>query len=382
VVGCGKDAPEMMASPGQSGAMGRNAEMGSAMTGSGMASVGEPMTGKWPGAKDPPPPPKTPAQLAEAYAACLGHLTAGANDKLAACYSGSAVLTMGGAAVPPPSLVGAANIAAQAAADRTGHPDERAELQLAIATGRDVVAIVLVTGTHSGVAGAGPEAKTGGYDAPLREVPATNKPFGYLAAHVVTFDESNRIDQETRFFDGATQLGQLGIHKAPVRAVVEPWPAPPDGKRVLLARGDELERANHKVHGQFIEALNRHDSAAAGALLADGLVWSEQAQPADWDKKAYLAHLAQLWRSFSNLHVGMLKVWTAGDVVVAIESFAGKNDGDLPGPKGGGPIPRTMATVSQPRLTMYRFVDGKIARAWTFHSSSGFAAQLVRPKKR
>ncbi|MBX3156691.1 MAG: ester cyclase [Deltaproteobacteria bacterium] len=374
-----KDNPEMMATPGQSGAMGRNAEMGSAMVGSGSASVGEPLTGTWPLAPPPPPRKQTPAELAATVEACLAHGNANELDALAACYGASAVLTIAGARVPPPSLVGPANITAQVAAERAGYPDLRADVQLAIASGRDVVAIVRVAGTHTGVVAAGPEARTGGFDVPLRDAPATNKKFGYLSANVITFDDANRIDSETRFFDAATQLGQLGVTKASVRAIAEPWPA---GKQILVPRGDDAERANQAAYGRFNEALNRHDTAAIGNALADNLVWSEQASPSDRDRKGYLAHLAQLWRSYSDLRFGALKVWAAGDYVIAVESFAGRNDGDLPGPKGGGPIPRTLATVNLPMLAVYRFAHGKIAQAWTFHQSTGLAAQLVPAKKR
>jgi predicted ester cyclase len=368
--------------PGQSGPMGRNAEIGSALEGSGAASVGQPLADTWPLAKPPPPPPKTPAQLAAALEACVGHFNANAIDKLGACYGGSAVVTLAGAAVPSPALVGPANIEAQVAAERPGHPDVREELLLVLASEHDVIAIALVAGTHTGVVGAGPDVKHGGFDAPLRDAPATNKPFGFLAARVLGFDELGRIDADTRYLDGATQLGQVGIAKSAVRPVATAATAWPGGKQVLVAGGSDAERANQIAYGRFNEALNRHDAGAIGDLLADGAVWSEQARPTDFDKKGYLAHLAQQWRIYSDLRFGALKVWSAGDYVVAVENFTGRNDGDRPPPtRWDGPIPRTMAQVTLPTLAVYRFTAGKIAHAWTFHQSTGLAAQLVRPKK-
>jgi ketosteroid isomerase-like protein len=368
-VGCKeKERPEMNSTPGTSGAMSGSAAMGSAMTGKDMGNwQGSGSAGSGSGSAAAEPKPMTAEELAKRYEECWAFWNAGKFEDVKSCYAYDAVLQLPGARVQYPTLKGASTIANEFAAQRPGFPDLKGEPQLVIVNDRDVIGVVLVTGTHDGVVGAGREST--GFDNPLAGIPASKKKVGYLLAQVVAFDAANKLSSEYDFFDLATILGQIVASKNPARPALDKgWPAKVTG----ITKGDDAETANTAVVDKLVAAMNKHDNKGVGDVLADDVVWSDQTQPADWDKKAVATNLAQLWRAFSNLSWKTVTNRAAGDFVVSIQQMEGTNDGDFPAMK----LKKTGKGIALPILVVHRLDKGKIKAVWVFYQRIGLGELL------
>src|SRR5207249_2033482 len=119
----------------------------------------------------------------------------------------------------------------------------------------DVIGVVLVTGTHTGVVAAGPDGAS--FQDPLVGIPASNKKVSYLMAQVVTFDSANRVTSEYDFFDFATVLAQIGASKDPARPASDKGWSPKVG---AVTADTAAEKANADTVDKLIAALDKHDA--------------------------------------------------------------------------------------------------------------------------
>jgi predicted ester cyclase len=312
----------------------------------------------------PPEPPKPPEvkpmtseELAARYNECWGFFNAKDWDKFKGCYADDATGEMVDSGMP--TLNGANDVVEKGAKmGATAFPDMKGELQLTLVNGKNVVGVALITGTNSG-----PMMGPGG------EMPATNKKIGYLFGHVVQFNEQNKVAKEWAFDEQLTPMGQLGLSPMPVRPVMEQGAAE---KQTVIAKDDDTERANVELYKKTVEAFNKHDGKALGALLDDKVVWSEVAMPKDMNKKEMTQGLTGMWKGFSDLKIEPVNVWGAGDYVVSVAKMTGTNDGDVPMMK----LKKSGKKVDVTFLEIDKIAGGKVTNAWLFYNNMAFATQL------
>jgi predicted ester cyclase len=301
----------------------------------------------------------TAEQGVDFYRKCWGHFNARAWDAFQSCYTADA--SSESIDFGEPSAKGRAAIIEAAKAELAPNPDARGELQLVLANGAHIVGLALWKGTHTAPM-PGPDGQP---------IPATGKKFGFLMANTVELDaDRTGVQAEANYVEIGTLLGQLGLSKAPVRAVAETGAASPT---VVIAKNDEAEAKNVAAVQAQLAAFNKHDLAAADAAVAGNYVLHEIATPADTNKKQSLASLKDLFKAFSDVRLTPSLVYGAGDYVVVQGTFDGTNDGPMPalGLKKG-----TGKSVKSQFIEVFRFENGKVAEDWLFYNGASFAGQL------
>ncbi|MGQ0734823.1 MAG: ester cyclase, partial [Acidobacteriota bacterium] len=279
-------------------------------------------------------------------------------DRFAPCYAENAVSEAIDA--NPAMVVGRSGIIRQAQTMVAAWPDVRGDLRLVLAHGPHAVSIARWHGTHTGPL-PGPDGKP---------VPATNKPFGFLMAHMVEFDADGRYAvRDASYVDEGTLLAQVGIVNVPARPVMSATPGPPT---VVVAKGDEAEARNVAVVRRSFDAFNKHDVKAIDAKYADAYVLHEVARPEDLSRQAAAAAMAEVFKGFGDVRIMLADAFGAGDYVVVTGTLTGTNTGDLPsmGVKKSG------RKVQVKFLDVFRLANGLIAEEWLFYNGAAFSAQL------
>lgn len=303
------------------------------------------------------PRPVTQDEIAKRFDDCWRQWERSAWDAFQGCYASDVIYD--GPGNGQPALTGGAAIVGLMKSHRAAFTDEQAHAQLVVIQGRKLVAIVLLTGNH-----------TGPMQTPAGELPATGKSFGYYLAQVLAFDDAGKVARERNYLDNATVFHQLAPDKdRSSRSAVDRLAAPP---RTVLARGDAAERANLGVAGRFADAFNRHDDKALAGVLADDVVWSDLARPRDMTRNELMRHLGQLWTGFSDLRIASAESIAAGDYVATEAVFEGTNDGDLPVMH----VKKTHKPIRLPFLLVQQVAGGKIKAVWLLYQSMSLAAQL------
>jgi predicted ester cyclase len=347
VVGCNKKKPEEAADPGS----------GSARVGSGSGSAAGSATGSAAGSGSTVAKPVKPwvrpkvfagIDYEKGFAECWGFWNAGKLDAYKDCFTDTAVTDGPGSGEP--DVKGNQAIADAIKTFKVGFPDARGEIEVSMISGGTAISIMLMTATSAGPA------------------PTTGKKIGVEIAQVIDLDLTGHATHESDYFDQATMLGQLGVVQRPVREAI----TKPMLQEISVGIGDDREKANLATFGKLTAAFNKHDRKAVGELMADGIVWSEAAAPADTDKKGALDGLDGLWKAFGNLKFTPTKSWAAGDYVAATETFDGTNSGELTMMH----VKATGKKVSLPFLAIYKVEDGKVSHAWVFYQSAGLQKQL------
>jgi len=292
----------------------------------------------------------TGEQIAKQLDACWDAWNQAAWDKFKACYTPDATLDSPGTGEP--TSKGPDAIVASAKELKTGFPDMTAQTQLVLVHGHDVVLVVLMSGTHTG---------------PFAGVKEMNQKVGFLMGDVLTVDDHGLIQHEAGYFDQATIMGQL-TNDHPVREAEDKLASP---KQVVVAKDDAAEQANIAVAKAALDAFDKHDPKAYGALLADDSVWSEQAETKDWNKAETIEDRQQGWKAFSDMKTVPTTMWAAGPYVVTIGTLDGTNDKPLPGMDKA-----TKKHVSLPFLTIQQIENGKISRTSVFAQGMAFMQQL------
>jgi predicted ester cyclase len=357
-VGCGgktKSAPTGAGSDVASGSdMGSGAMNGSDMVGTGGGSAVE--TKPAPPPPPPPPPPKTQDEIAARYQECWGLWNDGKYDDFKGCYASDATSEDPGSGKP--AVSGTDAIIEDAKAQKSGVPDMKGALQLVLVNGNKAAGVAVLMGTN-----------TEALKTPMGEIKPSKKKVGAVFGHLVEFNDAGAVTKQWGFYDIATLLGQIGASKMPGRKAVTKAPKTTE---VVLAKNDDKEKANLASFDALTDAFNKHDVKALGAALGDKVVWSEVAAPGDQTKKQVLKDMPLMWKGFSDLTFNVKDKWAAGDYVVAVESFDGTNDGDLPMMK----LKKTGKKVSTPFLAIHKFENGKNTATWIFYQGIDFATQL------
>lgn len=319
-----KPAEDTGATPGQSGAMGKAGDMGSAMGTTPMDS-----------AMPPPPPPVdaapvlTPDQLAKRYEECIGYANEARWEEYRGCYVPEVKFEAPGLDEPR----GIDVEIAEAQRARTELPDYRQTPQLVMVSGNTVIAILLVTATST----------------------KTKQPIAFDLGHVVAADAQGKLTRDLAFWDARTvELQRTG--KPSARPLAKPLAT----KLSLISKDDDVERQNLETFAAMAAAAENRDLVTFGKHLADDVVWSVQNRPEDLNKAEVLAGIkARLEKT--DLRYKIDHAWAAGDLVAAIETVSGTATADSPDKKikRGDKIERQL-------LAIHRFANGKVAQVWVF----------------
>ena len=249
-------------------------------------------------APKPPPPPPPPKQVtgedrAKRYDDCWSYFNAGKYDEFKGCFTADGINNSPGVddqGSKPDAII--SNLKEL----RASFPDVKGTPQLVMVSGSTVIGFALLTGTQTG-----PMQGPGGV------MPATNNKIGLYMGAVIDTDETGRSKRESDYFDVATMMAQLAPDKAHPTRVAPDKPAMTE--TVAIAKGDDKEKANLATYQALVDAFGKHDLKKFGELIADDVVWSEQAEPMDQTKKDVLAGMPQAWKSMSDLKLVSKQAW-------------------------------------------------------------------------
>ncbi len=312
----------------------------------------------------PPPPaptegakPLTGTALADAYKACIEMINSGKLDDFRkGCVDDSFVLHDGGDG----STRKVDEVLAWFKTMKEAMPDFKLTPQIVLVSGRNVLAVELVQGTH-----------TAPMKSPMGDLPATNKKVGVLMFHRLAINDANKATEEWSFADPATMMGQLGLAPTgapPTRPALEKGL---DGAPIVVVTADDAkEKANLEAAKKATDAINSGKYADALALMTADVVESDQAAPKDMKAKEIEAGMKMFFGAFKGAQISVDQAFAAGDYVVQIGKFTGTHDKDL------GPLKKTGKDVSLDYAEVIHVKDGKADQYWRFHSNLTFAMQL------
>jgi predicted ester cyclase len=332
---------------------------GSMAQGSGSASGTGAASGSGSATPTPPPTPTTGEMTAEEMAARYGECWGFFNDRKWDDFKGCFEPDAESKDVDQPEKKGVEHIVKSGQDFVTAFPDGKAEIQLTLVGDKHVVGVILITGTHEGPIGEGPQA-----------IPATHKKIGLLIGDVMDFHRKTRlVSGEWSFADPLTMLGQIGAINAPHR---EPMTASlPEKGSVVLEGGTDVEKANLAALQASTEAFNKHDLEAVAASRTDDMTFYDSSTPNDVDKKQMMMGIEALVKAFSDLKSNVGGAFAAGDYVASFGELTGTNDGSL-----DGKSKPTGKAIKTGFLTIGHYKDGKIDKAWRFVNGLSLLGQL------
>jgi predicted ester cyclase len=313
--------------------------------------------------KPPPEPvkqaPLAGADLAKKYQACVAMVNGGKFDDLkkdcvAADFKGHEMDDM---EIPDPAA-----LVAFFQMTKTGFPDWKLEPQLIMVSGRNILAVNLVTGTNS--------ADWKSMDG--RDMKKTDKKIGQLMFHRLAINDENKATEEWAYTDPTTTMSQLGVLPKEVPpgrpAMDKGW----DGAPIILVTADDAkEKANLEGMKKGTEAMNAHKVADAVAMWTDDAVESDQADGKDAKgKKEIEAGTKMFFTAFPDIKIEVENSYAAGDYVIALGTFSGTNKGAM------GPMKATNKEVKGSYAEVVKVKDGKLAQVWRFRNGMAMAVQL------
>jgi predicted ester cyclase len=241
-------------------------------------------------------------------------------------------------------------------------PDWKLTPQIVMVSGRNILAVNLVTGTHSG------ELAMPG----MPPIPATSKKIGMFMFHKLAINEANRATEEWAFDDPATMMGQLGQapkDAPPVRPAVDKGI---EGAPIVVVTADDAkEKANLETFKKGADAVNAHKLADFMALMTDDALAADQADGADRKgKKDIETGMKEFLTGFPDVKVTASETYAAGDWVAAIGKMEGTHTGDM------GKLKKTGKKVNLDFAEIALIKDGKVSQLWRFRSGMQSAMQL------
>jgi predicted ester cyclase len=296
--------------------------------------------------------------LADRYLECTGHINAAKwDDFKTKCLSTDYKAHQ----ADGQDVQGADAVIDWFKSQHTAFPDMKMQPQVVLVNGRNILAVALITGTH-----------TGTLKGPMGEVPATNKKMGQLMFHRLTINDENRANQEWAYFDPHTMAFQLGLTPKEAPAMRPAMDKGIDGAPVVVVAADDAkEKANLEAWQKSLAAFNSKKAADYMAFYTDDAIEADHAGMKDHKGKKEIQAGAEMFhKAFPDLKVETPTTFAAGDYVVALGTFSGTNDGPL------GPMKATKKKVSGEFAEVVRMKDGKIAELWRFRNGMAMAMQL------
>jgi predicted ester cyclase len=228
-------------------------------------------------------------------------------------------------------------------------------------SGRNILAVLLATGTQSGP-----------MQTPMGEMPASNKKMGMLMFHRLQIDDANKATDEWAYADAATMMAQLGTAPKgapPTRPVMDKGM---EGAPVVVVTQDnDQEKANLETAKKYNAAFVDNKPADLTALLTEDSVESDMTSEKDVSGvKNVQKGMKEFRDAWSDVKMSDVNMWAAGDYVIDTFKFEGKNDKKL------GKMKPTGKTVSLDGAEVIHFKDGKIDHVWRFMNGVDFAMQM------
>jgi predicted ester cyclase len=308
-----------------------------------------------------PPAPKvlTAAERATWYQDCWTQFNNKAWDPFKGCYADTVESDQVDSGQPA-----AKGIEALLASTKmiTGtFPDMKGTGELILINGDTIVSVYVINATHTGAL-TGPGGQS---------IPATNKPIGYLQAHLAQTDATGgKVVKEEFYSDSGTMMAQLGISPAPARPVMASTTAAP---KVIVAGGTPAEMSNVETSRVQMAAFNSHNAKGVDTYNAADSVYHDMAMPKDQNSKENLAGTLDMFKAFPDAKLATSSIWAAGDYVVVTGRFEGTNKGPM---AALGIKKATGKSVSVRYLDIARWEGGKIKEEWLFYNGMAFATQL------
>jgi len=310
----------------------------------------------------PPAPEKpkldTPEDKVAFLKGCSAALNAKDFDKLGACYTDNVVFEHVDSQMPPTS-------GKQAVLDNlknmaTAFPDYAITPTMIFVNGNKVAEVGVYTATNSGA-----------MKGPMGEMPATNKKVGVWYLNVAEIDPAaGGVAKESLYTDEGTMMGQLGMHKMPVRPVAE---KPAGEPQVVIAKDDDAEKANVEAYKKSMAAFEKKDTKTMLAYWDDKAVMHDYGQPKDADKKASAKMMGEILKAFPDAKGEVVDIWGAGDYVVAVVKNSGTNKGAMPSMGLKKPTNKPMSFTGADVVKMQ---GGKAVESWSFYNGAAIAMQL------
>lgn len=234
-------------------------------------------------------------------------------------------------------------------------PDSQFEHLRILINGKEIVFIVLATGTNTG---------------PLMNLPPTEERIGILSGYHWTLNDEGKVASEVVYTDQNVVPGQLGL-----LTDVDFRPAePPNGNppKIAIATHSDEEQANVAVIESMLEALNSRDVDKLAEHYSGSALYSYMPYPEDHKGRKQIAEMYTDYLGMSSdLKASHEWIWSAEDYVAAHTIHSGTNDGDLPdGTEATGKPFKTE------QLDIFKVVNGKITRHWAFTNAMSFAVQV------
>ena len=231
--------------------------------------------------------------------------------------------------------------------------------------------MILVSGNKVAEVGVYTATNSGAMKSPHGEMPATNKKVGVWYLNVAEIDPAaGGVAKESLYTDEGTMMGQLGMHKMPVRPVAE---KPAGEPQVVVAKDDDGEKANVEAYKKGMEAFEKKDTKAMLAMWDDKAVMHDYGMPKDSDKKAAAKMTAEILKAFPDAKGEVVDIWAAGDYVVAVVKNGGTNKGPMPSMGLKKPTNKPMSFTGADVVKMQ---GGKAVESWSFYNGAAIAMQL------
>ena len=301
----------------------------------------------------------TPEDRVAFLRGCYDAFNAHDMDKFGKCYAEDMTATMPDSGMP--DISGRAAFVEHLSMFTTAMPDIKMTPTLILASTDNKVAVAVVgTGTHSG------PLKMGDH-----ELAATSKKVGIQELHLVEFDPAKGgIVKHTNMLDHGTFMGQLGMNPMPHRPAMD---APAGEPTIVIAKGDDAEKANIDLYKKSMEAWEKRDMKAASAVMADNVVIHDMTAPKDSDKKSADKMTAEVWKAFPDAKGEVLDLWAAGDYVFSLSKNGGTNKGAMPSMGLKKPTGKPMSFTS---ADINKISGGKVVESWMFFDAMAIGKQL------
>jgi steroid delta-isomerase-like uncharacterized protein len=128
---------------------------------------------------------------------------------------------------------------------------------------------------------------------------------------------------------------------------------------------------NEAIARRALDAFNTGDLSIVDAIVADGSVGHDPANPSDSSGPDGAKQVIEMYRgAFPDLHMTVEDQVSDGDLVVSRWSSSGTNSGELAG------MPATGRSTSVTGITIDKIADGKIVESWTQWDNLGLMQQL------
>ncbi len=273
--------------------------------------------------------------------------------KLAALYTDSAVVKMGGS----PDTTGRDAIEKNYQQMFTAFPDFKSNVSRVWV--KNDVAIVewAFNGTHQG---------------DLWGMKGTEKKVGTMGVDVIWYTPEGLIKEQHTYFDGATIASQIGVSKQKARAI----PAIPTKPEMFISKGEGDEAKNAETLKTITSALENKKEADFLAAINDNVEYDDMTQPAQMKgKNDAKKFFKEMTTGFPDAKHNVANTWSVGEYVISEDNMTGTHKGSFFG------IPATKKTVSTKGLGIFQMKDGKMVKGWNYSNGADFMQQIgLMPK--